>query len=193
MPASRRMLRSMGILWRQIDADRWAPTELASAARLTHEGLETLDGDAAALERIAPAEGGLLLRSQQAGSSDSGWFLLASPDAGVLINGVRLGSGIRRLADRDSIRVAGGSAAYFSIEQLAAVETFAAAESVYCPRCKLEIERGHAVVRCPSCGVFHHERAAEGQTCWTYAPTCALCDQPTDLDNSEFRWTPGGL
>ena len=47
-------------------------------------------------------------------------------------------------------------------------------------------------VRCPRCRVWHHH-SDTGESCWRYADTCALCDQPTDLDRAEFAWTPGDL
>ena len=49
----------------------------------------------------------------------------------------------------------------------ARIETFAGDESPCCPRCKSAIADGQSVVRCPACGVLHHER--DDRRCWTYA------------------------
>ncbi len=121
------------------------------------------------------------------------WMLLAPSESQLRINDSPLESGIRVLADRDAIRVPGLPTIYFSTERLARIETFPDAEHVFCPRCKLMISEGNSAVRCPQCGVWHHERVPEGQRCWSYAETCALCDQATDLDSAGFRWTPDRL
>jgi hypothetical protein len=83
----------------------------------------------------------------------------------------------------------GGTAGrvFFSLERLARVVPFDGVDKSHCPRCQTVIERGTPAVRCPQCGVWHHE--SDEFRCWTYSPTCALCDQPTELEGS-FRWTP---
>ena len=104
-----------------------------------------------------------------------------------------LENGIRILADRDAIRVPGLPTMYYSTERLAQIEAFPNTEHVFCPRCKLIISEGDSAVCCPQCGVWHHERVPEDKNCWSYAETCALCDQSTDLDSASFRWTPDRL
>lgn len=129
-------------------------------------------------------------------ASGDRWAVTAPPDLGVTINGDLLASGLRILKDRDSIRVPGGSTCFFSTERLASIEPLPATEEIFCPRCKLPIEPGCAAVCCPQCGVWHHEQHVDGEDdhlCWTYAATCSLCEQATDLDAAEFRWTPGKL
>jgi hypothetical protein len=121
------------------------------------------------------------------------WVLLAEPtpgEASVRVNGTPLAIGIAALRDRDEV-MAGGARAFFSTERLATITTFEGAEcAVFCPRCKLEIAPGTPVVRCPTCGILHHQSDDYG--CWTYAERCAMCDQRTALDTG-YRWTPEGL
>ena len=128
------------------------------------------------------------------------WSLLSRTRASVHVNGSPLVLGVRLLCDRDEIvlRADGSPVAlrcFFSAEQLAEVVAYPGGDgAVRCPRCKQLIERNEPAVRCPhaSCGAWHHEDAARRLQCWTYGPTCALCDQPTQLD-SGFRWTPENL
>lgn len=116
------------------------------------------------------------------------WVLVAASGADVRVNGTRLSLGIRCLRDRDEIRVEGREPFYFSTERLAAVEPFAGSPAeAYCPRCRQRIEPGHLSVRCPACGVWHHQ--TEDFPCWTYSETCALCPQTTRMDEG-YRWSP---
>ena len=122
---------------------------------------------------------------------ESGWALLAWPEAGVRVNGKAVSIGIRLLRDRDEIRPAGRPPVYFSTERLAGVEQLPdGSEELFCARCRQRIEEGGEAVRCPACGIWLHE--SEELPCWTYASTCALCDQTTDLE-AGFRWTPEDL
>ena len=131
----------------------------------------------------------LLLPTQSAVGLN--WVLLAGGDTEVRINGLPLKSGIRVLADRDEIRIAGGETYYFSTETLATVQTFAGADRrLFCPRCKDEIAPGDASVKCPQCRLIHHQ--SEDRPCWTYAETCAACAQRSDLQHG-YRWTPDGF
>ena len=115
------------------------------------------------------------------------WVLIASPSAGVRVNGQPIALGIRSLRDRDEIQV-GTSRYYYSTERLARIEPFPGADgAVMCPRCRKEIVKGTPAVRCPSCATFHHER--EGLGCWSYSARCQLCDSETALD-AGFRWQP---
>ena len=119
------------------------------------------------------------------------WLLAAAEGAPVRLNGLPLALGLRVLMDKDELCIGRGGRLWFSTERLAVVEPFpGAAQPVFCPRCKTEIKKGVPAVRCPSCGIWHHE---DGDLkCWTYAPRCAICDQPTELGQS-YRWTPEGL
>ena len=119
------------------------------------------------------------------------WVLLAVDGGEVRINGQPLDTGIRVLADRDEIQVRHSDSFYFSIETLASVKAFeGAAHPVFCPRCKLEIAAGEQSVKCPQCQVTYHQKTE--LECWTYAETCALCSQQTDL-NQGFSWSPVNL
>ncbi len=157
----------------------------------------------ASVPAVAPHRGGrlsaktalLLRRSAEAGEantavSSADWAVVAGPAAGVRVNGVPLASGVAVLRHRDEIRVAAAAPVYFSAERVAAAENYMGSDSPRCPRCTLPIEEGQAAVRCPGCGVLHHELA--DRTCWTYAATCALCDQSSDLE-AGLRWSPEGL
>jgi len=131
----------------------------------------------------------LLVRTP--GAEGLSWILIAGPGSGVSVNGVPLVSGIRAVADRDEIRIAGASNFYFSTERLARVEALPGSDQVlYCPRCQQEITAGSLAVKCPGCGVWHHQ--IEDLNCWTYAEVCALCAHSTDL-NAGFQWTPEQL
>ncbi|MFQ5653988.1 MAG: hypothetical protein ACE5GW_04575, partial [Planctomycetota bacterium] len=102
----------------------------------------------------------------------------------------------RRLQDRDQIRLRGARAPLVvSGEGPARVEPFPGGESdVECPRCKLPIDPGTPAVRCPHCGVWHHQDlrhddAEKDLPCWTYKPLCATCDRET-APEAGFSWTP---
>jgi hypothetical protein len=118
------------------------------------------------------------------------WAALVAEDAALLHNGARVAACLRVLEHRDALALGGGPSLFFSTEEPARVETFTADAPVACPRCRGEVRPGDAVVRCPSCGVVHHE--AGDRRCWTYCEFCALCPQPTALD-AGLRWTPEEL
>jgi hypothetical protein len=116
------------------------------------------------------------------------WVLFGAPR--VCVNGNPLAAGIVVLRDRDEVLV-GKRRYFFSTETLAVGEVYGGGDQrAFCPRCKLEIAAGTPVVRCPGCGVRHHE--SETYPCWTYAEHCTMCDYPTALD-AGFRWTPEAL
>ena len=121
-----------------------------------------------------------------AGEPDT-WTLIGPPR--VRVNGHPLDAGIRVLRDRDELRV-GGRRAFFSTETLAMVVPFPGERPTLCPRCKLEILPGSPAVRCPQCGIWHHQ--SEEFPCWLYSSTCTNCDQLTALD-AHFRWSPETL
>ena len=115
------------------------------------------------------------------------WVLMTAAGIDARVNGVAAAEGLRVLADRDEI-VVHGERRYFSAERLAEVVPCPARDpALGCARCQQAIEAGSQAVRCPRCGVWHHESA--GLPCWTYADTCAVCPQPTDLSTG-YRWMP---
>jgi hypothetical protein len=141
---------------------------------------------AAGARALGPAR---LLRSRSADGER--WLVMCAARASVRLNGVLLRAGIRVLRDRDELQVDGFGRVYFSTEQLARVEPFAPGErAAVCPRCKQAIAAGSPAVCCPQCGVWYHQ--SDEFPCWTYAPRCVLCPQPTALD-AGYRWTPEGL
>jgi hypothetical protein len=169
----------------------------------TAEGWEIrlLDGDRYCLRPVpgglvqaVPDEGEMeggdaLLLRLRAGSdvAGSGWAVVAHSDVRVVLNGEPVVVGVAVLRDRDEMRIGVSEPAYLSMERLAAVEPCERDDAPRCPRCANPIERGELSVGCPGCGVRHHQRA--DRECWTYLPTCAMCDQPTDLA-AGLRWTP---
>ncbi len=183
----------MANLWLQ-DAEEkeWAVSPLIGGAYgVSGRGLLLLD-DGCRHDGFMPS---VLLVRCDSGSVEL-WSLLARKCASVQVNGSPP-LGVRLLRDRDElvIRADGASAAlhcFFSSEKFAEVVPYPGGDAAgRCPRCKLPIERGQMAVRCPTCNVWHHE-VEGGRQCWTYAATCALCDQPTRLD-AGFRWTPEQL
>src|SRR5262249_13722566 len=84
------------------------------------------------------------------------WVLLSS--SGIRVNGLPLTLGVRVLADRDEVLLGGTGRVFFSTERLARVEPFPGSERpVFCPRCRQPIDGGCAAVKCPQCGVTHHQ------------------------------------
>lgn len=177
----------MAHLWVTTDANQWAVLPLEDEAftlstsppmpvrRPLDEG-EVLSGVA-------------LVRTR--GADAITWVLIAGTGSGVSVNGLPLATGIRVVSDRDEIRVPGVSNVYFSTESLARVEAFPGSDqTLFCPRCKQEIEQWAAAVKCPACGVWHHQ--TEELNCWTYSEVCALCAHATGL-SAGFQWTPEGL
>ena len=119
------------------------------------------------------------------------WVLLVRASTGVRVNGQPLLGGIAVLKDRDEILLGGRTRVYFSTEEEAKVESFPGGERpVFCARCRQSIQPGTPAVRCPSCG--HWSEQSESKPCWTYGPSCPLCDQPTAFD-AGLRWTPEEL
>jgi hypothetical protein len=129
--------------------------------------------------------------SRSASDGPEQWTLFAVPWRGVRVNGIEVTSGIRVLADRDEIHVPGFAPVYFSTERLAAIRPCpVGAAALICPRCRQPIDADSPAVACPGCGVWHHGH--DPLTCWSYAPRCALCPQPTEL-SAGFQWTPESL
>ena len=121
------------------------------------------------------------------------WVVVARREAQPLINGVPSRLGLTVLDDRDEIRVPGVPPMFFSTEVLPTVQPLPEAATLgHCPRCQQTLVAGHAAVRCPQCGLWHHETV--DLPCWTYQPRCAnpACPQATALD-AGFSWTPETL
>lgn len=162
---------------------------------LLEEDRHVLWGDAEASlrpRRAPPAGEGshpLILRLPESPGVER-WVVIHTPGRALRLNGTALVTGIRVLSHRDELRLAGvAGRAFFSLEGLAAVVPFEGLEGSRCPRCQQPIQPGTPAVRCPQprCGVWHHE--SDEFPCWTYSPTCSLCDQSTELEGG-FRWTP---
>lgn len=181
---------SMAHLWYRSEQGEWKAGELPAGRVALGRGPGRL---AVRLSEAAPVLGPCLSPVSTASLNGLAWVLLTGPTEGVRVNGSALPSGIRVLRDRDEIRLAGGVRLYLSLEELARVMPFAGTEPpVYCPRCKLELKKGEASVRCPNptCRITHHQSAE--LPCWTYTGGCTLCGHPTDLE-AGFRWTPEDL
>jgi hypothetical protein len=116
------------------------------------------------------------------------WALVESGATGVRVNGLRLLGGLRALRDRDEVLVPGLGRLFFSTERAAKIESMPVAErEVCCPRCKQPIVTGGSAVRCPGCGLWHHE--ADTLSCWSYESQCAHCGRATSFD-AGFAWSP---
>ncbi len=183
----------MAHVWVQ-DAEGWGvvPLTEGDAVALTQ------DDTAAVRQMDAPTPQEAIITHPRAPERGR-WVLLAAADARVRVNGRRLLLGVHVLRDKDEIRVGGSGPRFFSTEQLARVGRFQAGGSpTMCPRCCQEIVDGSPVVRCPGCGMIHHQ--IEGELpCWTGYDddgfgTCARCDHPVSLDDqAAYRWTPEAL
>jgi hypothetical protein len=114
--------------------------------------------------------------------------LIAGTHRAVRVNGYPLATGLRVLAHRDEVRVAGAGVVWFSTERLARVVEFPGSSSpVQCARTKVTLTPGMPAVRCPQCRTWYAQ--SERFPGWTYGAHCVLCRQPTDLD-AGFRWIP---
>jgi hypothetical protein len=177
----------MAHLWVQDGEEGWVSYELdGSAVGLCADGVI----EAASRSRVRlPSASAVVVRVAAGGGEQ--WALAASKSTGVRLNGLKLVTGLRVLSDRDEIRLPSGTILYFSKETLASVVAFPAGLSpLSCPRCRKPLEPGVAAVRCPGCGLWHHQSEEERLPCWTYAGRCAGgCDQPTEL-SAGYRWIP---
>lgn len=132
-------------------------------------------------------QGSLLVRYA---GPPSGWALVTEGAARVRVNGVPVAIGLAVLRDRDEVVLEGAAPFYLSTERVPQVVAYADADRPKCARCTRSIEPGDACVRCPGCDVVQHEGA--DRACWTYAATCAVCDQASALSEA-LRWSPGDL
>jgi hypothetical protein len=154
-------------LWQIGPGNEWTPRPLA--------------GDAHWLDAVATIRRG--------SHPPHDWVILTDSPA-LRLNGAPVPIGIAVLRDRDEIRLP-GQTLWFSTEQTASIEPLPpGATRGACPRCKRAIDPGSSAVRCPSCGLWHHESSEFA--CWTYNSTCAGCAQDTALD-AGFRWSPEDL
>ncbi len=145
--------------------------------------------DADCWRSFPAADDPMILRS--GGATGGVWLLLASPDAGLAVNGEPVRLGLAVLQDRDEILCADGERVYFACDDVPVPAPLASADpGLRCARCQRVVEAGDIVVRCPraECGLVHHEN--ETLQCWTY-DTCAGCARSTALDAE--RWTPDAL
>ena len=178
----------MAYLWHSTNDKTWTPTELTRSAILRNDQIEPVDHP-----ELSNDEAAILLYAHRIETQPIHWLLLAAPGSQVSLNGEKIEARIRILADRDAICIAPHRAMYFSTERRALIEKYTAPEQAFCPRCKLEIKPHDLAVCCPRCLVFHHHKDQDSESCWTYAETCALCDQPTELNLTDFNWTPEKL
>jgi len=150
------------------------------------------EGDAAWAPRADEHSAGALVFRVRSGadSAHAGWALLVDGRTRAFVNGEPVATGVALLRDRDELRVGGAEAVYFSAERLASVEVCERDDAPRCPRCAQGIAQGEMSVRCPACGVLHHQLPE--RECWTYLEKCALCEQATDLA-AGLRWSPEEL
>ncbi len=159
--------------------DGWAILPLERASLPLAEVQRAAFADSRGAERVA------LCRTDPGREE---WHLVTAPGTRVAVNGLPVFAGLRTLLDRDEIRTTGLGRVYFSTERLARVESLPEqSREVSCPRCRQRIEAGALAVRCPGCNLWHHQ--SEDLPCWTYAATCAMCEQAT-AEHTGFRWTP---
>jgi len=174
-------------LWIQNPTGGWQPLRL--------------DGDAYSLKAFPPQpvdpnahdhigeSAPLLVHSRGTGSSS--WVLLAGHDAPVRVNGRALAAGMCVLDDRDAIQIAGNAPCFLATEEPVRVEPFPGQVSpTACPRCTIAIDPETQAVRCPRCGIWHHQNS--DRQCWTYAMGCAGCGGPTAMDEAR-AWSPEEL
>lgn len=168
----------MAHLWiRQTDG--WAILPLERATLTLEDVRRVARPDAIGTDRAA------LCRTRQGREE---WHLVAASGSTIAVNGLPLSAGLRTLLDRDEIRAPGLGRVYFSAERLANVEPLPdLAHDASCPRCRQRIEPGAFAVCCPGCDLWHHQ--SEDLPCWTYAATCAMCQQSTAA-HAGFRWMP---
>ena len=194
----------MAQMWSELEQGagqrgRWGVVSLEGQA----EALALTGNPSRPLARMAdPAgpEGAYIIR-HDGHSGKARWILYASPAAKVTVNGRPVGLGMRALRDRDEIALSRACHLVFTSDSMPRVELFGGMDhDVDCPRCTLPIKAETPAVRCPNCGVWHHEYHAadvedadDDRLCWTYGPTCgAGCPQTTALDAGP-GWTPEDL
>jgi len=174
-------------LWLQSEIQAWNASELAGAdLRLKQVLTEALGEDSVVSQVSAKVH---LVRTGQENQCE--WVILAAPEGNISINGFPLLLGMKVLRDRDEIRWSPNGFAYFSTEELAAVVNLPqGGRKIMCPRCKQEIIPETAAVRCPRCGVWHHQ--SDQLPCYTYSECCATCSRQTSLA-AGYDWVPEAM
>ena len=179
----------MAYLWGQDGERSWSACLLCEPQYpLTANGARSGSGGSGGSGGCGRGALPALIRAVNSAGAEC-WVLVTDADSGVRVNG-QAPPPIRILADKDEITAPGDGRRFFSTERPPRIERFEGSADLCCPRCKDPIERGKAVVRCPGCGVVHHQ--TDDRTCWTHVRRCALCDHPTAFD-AGFRWTPQEL
>lgn len=164
----------MPLLWIEDSPGEWAIRPLSAA----HVALSAREARCDSVPMLVHCES----------TTARGWHLLAPLTEHVWLNGLPLVAGIRALCDRDEIRSSDGTSYFYSVEELARVTPLPSTDAaLMCPRCRQQIEQGTDAVLCPQCRLWHHQ--SDDLPCWTYAPTCAMCPQPSALD-AGYQWTP---
>lgn len=177
----------MAVLWIRSAEREWRGIPLGVEPLRLPEDLGPVPGERPGEESPRPAA--VLAPARRLGRDD--WVLIDPGEDRVRIDGLPLPGGIRVLSDREEILLDGGTRLFYSTDSIPRIEPFPEGEKVLtCPRCTNRIEAGAAAVRCPACGVWHHQ--TEEFPCWLYAPNCAACSGATALDGVG-RWTPEGL
>ncbi|MBN2491659.1 MAG: hypothetical protein JXQ29_12490 [Planctomycetes bacterium] len=186
----------MAHLWMEREAGEWAVAMLDSEAHVLDPNCDArlVRADERVADPVSgaplPPAGVLLVR--RAPDDEKCWALFCAFDDDVRVNGLPV-AGVKALADRDEIRLPAGMRCYFSAERPARVEPLPAGDRViHCGRCKAPIAPGSPALRCPECGVWHHQNEAIGRPCWTYGAVCGACPCPT-AGAADYRWTPDGL
>jgi Zn finger protein HypA/HybF involved in hydrogenase expression len=164
----------MPYLWSMNAESEWVPTPVAD------QPVELVEIGEVNRVTLSHAEDGRVADS---------WVLLWGPNNNVRLNGLRLQTGVRVLADRDEVKVDSHPPVFFSAETLVEVETFESGENeLYCPRCKKPVEEGTSIVRCPACKLAYHYSEDKERNCWNYSTKCT-CGHSTAMD-AGFQWTP---
>ena len=164
-------------LWQFTSGD-WEALALREAAALTAAAVTPLSRAAACLAHT-PA---LLY------NTGAHWVLLAAPDTGVWVNASPLSEGLRVLADRDAIRIPGAPPLFFATDQSVERIPFPDDQPLPCPRCRDPIQLGDMAVRCPGCGIWHHQHPE--RECWSYGSSCCNCNQPSAAAAVGQSWSP---
>src|SRR5271165_7039098 len=176
----------MSHLWLR-DAEK---KRVAHSIRATSYDLRALLLPEGSGSSAGPLESGLAARMVcfRVGNAER-WVVVAGLDSQTRVNGIPLSAiGVRVLADRDELSLAGVGSAFYSAEDLAEVVAFAGADRVIlCGRCRQKIEPGSPAVKCPGCGTWYHEKP--DLNCFSYGATCTFCPAATVL-GAGFSWVP---